>query len=225
MHVWTIAVAERIQASFFGNIRMVHFCNYKITKGTPDMTLDQLRADFDARSKRSLSLPIAGLVVWCVVGVFGMILPPKAATFALVFATGAIFPLAMAIARLRGEQLIENDNPLARLMGVCVLMVNLLWAVHIPLLMRAPQFVPLSLGIALGLHWMVYSWIIAHPLGYRHAMLRTAGLVAVWFAFPDHAVTASAFVVVATYAMTIVEMRTRPAIAEAGGTRLDRATA
>lgn len=173
------------------------------------MTLDQLRADFDERSRGSLSLPTAGLLVWCIVGVLGMILPPRAATLAMVFATGAIFPLALGIARVRGEELIENANPLARLMGTCVLMVNLLWAIHIPLLMRAPQFVPLSLGIALGLHWMVYSWIIAHPLGYRHAILRTAGLVAVWFAFPGHVVTASALVVVAAYAMTIIEMRAR----------------
>ena len=65
--------------------------------------------------------------------------------------------------------------------------------------MDAPQFVPLSLGIALGLHWMVYSWIIGHLLGYQHAVTRTVGLVAVWFAFPPHIVTASAVVVVLAY--------------------------
>lgn len=175
-------------------------------------TLDELRADFDQRAKRSLSMPFAGLVVWAVVAVLGVILPPKSATLALVFATGAIFPLAMAVARVRGERLLENTNPLARLMGVCVVMVNLLWAVHIPLLVYAPQFVPLSLGIALGLHWMVYSWIIGHPLGYRHAIVRTIGLVAVWFAFPEHRVVAPALVVVAAYAMTIAEMLARPGI-------------
>jgi len=201
-------------------------CMYNNIKGTLAMqTLTQLRVDFDERSRRSLSLPIAGMVVWCVVGILGMMLPSKAATLALVFATGAIFPLAMGVARLRGEQLIENANPLARLMFVCVVMVNLLWAVHIPLLMHAPRFVPLSLGIALGLHWMVYSWIIAHPLGYRHAVLRTVGLVAVWFAFPAHPVTASAAVVVMAYAVTIVEMCVRPGIAATPSARFDRASA
>lgn len=178
-------------------------------------TLDELRLDFDLRAKRSLSMPLAGLAVWSCVAVLGLVLPPKSATLALVFATGAIFPLAMAIARLRGEQLLENTNPLAKLMGVCVLMVNLLWAVHIPLLVYAPQFVPLSLGIALGLHWMVYSWIIGHPLGYRHAILRTIGLAAVWFAFPEQRVVASALMVIGAYAMTIVEMRARPGLAAA----------
>lgn len=186
-------------------------------------TLAQLRADFDERSRGSLSLPLAGLAVWSVIGVLGMTLPPKAAILGLVFATGAIFPLAMAIAKLRGEQLLENTNPLAKLMGVCVLMVNLLWAVHVPLLMQAPQFVPLSLGIALGLHWMVYSWIIAHPLGYRHAILRTVGLVAVWFAVPAHPVTASAAVVVAAYALTIAEMRARRRAQAAPSRGLDTA--
>lgn len=174
-------------------------------------TLDDLRADFDARAKRSLSMPLAGMVVWAVVGVLGMLLAPKAAILALVFATGAIFPIALAIARQRGERLLDNRNPLAKLMGICVGMVNLLWAVHLPLLVYAPNFVPLSLGIGLGLHWMVYSWIIGHPLGYQHAIARTLGLVAVWFAFPAHVVTASAVVVVLAYAFTLAQMRARPA--------------
>lgn len=175
-------------------------------------TLEDLRADFDTRSKRSLSMPIAGMIVWSAIAVLGVLLPPKSALLALVFGTGAIFPLAMAIARLRGEQLIDNPNPLAKLMGVCVFMVNLLWALHIPLLIHAPQFVPLSLGIGLGMHWMVYSWIIGHPLGIQHAVLRTLGLVAVWFAFPAQLVTASSVVVVLAYAMTIAQMRSREAV-------------
>jgi hypothetical protein len=172
-------------------------------------TLADLRIDFDRRSNRSMSMPLAGMLVWTVAGILGLLLPAKTATLALVFSTGAVFPLAMAIAKMRGEQLIENNNPLARLMGTCVVMVNLLWAVHIPLLVYAPQYVPLSLGVALGLHWMVYSWIIQHPLGYRHAVVRTLGLLAVWFLFPSHLVTASAAVVVLAYLMTLAEMSSR----------------
>lgn len=171
--------------------------------------LEALRADFDLRSKRSLSMPAAGLVVWAAIGILSLFLRPGAAVYALVFGTGAIFPVALLIAKWRGEELVNNTNPLAKLMGVCVLMVNLLWAVHIPLLLRAPEFVPLSLGVGLGLHWMVYSWIIQHPLGYQHAILRSLGLVLAWFAFPDTIVTASAAVVVTAYALTLVQMRGR----------------
>lgn len=178
-------------------------------------TLNDLRTDFDTRSKYSLSMPTAGLIVWSVVAVLGAFLPLKAGVLALVFSTGTIFPIATLIARFRGEQLMDNPNPLARLMGTCVVMVNLLWAVHIPLVIYAPTFVPLSLGVGLGLHWMVYSWIIAHPLGYQHAILRTIGLLAVWFAFPAHLVSASALVVVATYVVALFQMHARSTVTPA----------
>lgn len=110
---------------------------------------------------------------------------------------------------MRHEELLTNPNPLAKLMGICVLMVNLLWALHIPLLMKAPLFVPLSVGIALGLHWTVYPWIIRHPLGYVHAVVRTLALVAVWFLFPEHVVAACALVVVLVYCVTLLQMATR----------------
>ena len=67
-------------------------------------------------------------------------LPEYQATVAMLFGTGMIFPLALLIAKLRGETLTDRVNPLSRLMGMSVLMVNLLWAVHLPLLMGAPDF-------------------------------------------------------------------------------------
>src|SRR5580704_12588404 len=100
-------------------------------------SLDSIRADFEMRTNRSMSLPMAGLLVWSAIAVLGIALPPIRSVFALVWCTGAIFPIGLLIARFRGEELISNKNLLAGLMGACVLMVNLLWALHIPLLVRA----------------------------------------------------------------------------------------
>jgi hypothetical protein len=128
----------------------------------------------------------------------------------LLFGTGAIFPLAMLIATIRGEQLLSNKNPLAQLLGACVFMVNLLWALHIPLVLRAPVFVPLSVGIGLGLHWVVYSWIVRHPVGYVHAAGRTVLLLVAWWMFQGYVVTACALAVVLAYVYAIYTMATRP---------------
>src|SRR5262245_53036210 len=114
----------------------------------PGTALEEVRADFERRANRSLSLPIAGALVWAVVGVLGTVLPSRIGIYVLLFGTGLIFPLALLIARARGEQLLDNANPLAKLMAACVFMVNLLWALHLSLLLRAPAFVPLSVGIA-----------------------------------------------------------------------------
>jgi hypothetical protein len=156
-----------------------------------------------------MSMPLAGALMWCAIAILGVVLPPRTALFALLSGTGAIFPLALIFAKIRSEQLIANRNEFAGLMVACVFMVNLLWAVHIPLLFKAPSLVPLSLGIGLGLHWVVYSWVIQHPLGYVHATLRTVGVFFAWLCFPTHSITACAIVVVATYCVALWQMATR----------------
>jgi hypothetical protein len=171
--------------------------------------LEALRVDFERRTNRSLAMPIAGAMIWSTVSVLGALLPPRMGMFALVALTGAIFPLAILIANARREELLSNDNPLARLMGACVLMVNLLWVVHITLLLRAPRFVPLSIGVGLGIHWVVYSWIIRHPLGYVHALARAILVVSAWWLFPANAATSCALAVVACYGLSIYQMATR----------------
>lgn len=171
--------------------------------------LAALRADYDRHAGRSLSLPIAGALVWAVVGLASLVLPERPATLALLFATGAIFPLGLAIARPLGERLMDNPNPMARLMAMCVLMVNLLWALHLSLLARDPAYVPLSLGIGLGLHWVVFSWIINHPLGTIHAVLRTALVTGLWWLFPAHPIPAVAAAVVVSYLYAIGALAAR----------------
>lgn len=172
-------------------------------------TIDELRLEFEMLTKRSLSLPVAGMIVWLAVGIAGLIFAPAKAAMILLFGTGAIFPLAILIAKTRGENLFAAGNPLARLMGLCVLMVNLLWAVHLALFTKAPEFLPLTVGIGLGLHWIVYSWIVGHSAGIIHAVLRTLLVTAAWFAFPANRISAVAFAVVAAYSISILQMATR----------------
>jgi len=168
--------------------------------------LDKLRHEFELQTNRSLSMPIAGAIIWAFVGLMSLKFDDSIAVFILVFATGAIFPIGLVIAKIRGEMLISSQNPLAKLMGLSVLMVNLLWGVHIPLIIMAPEFVPLSLGIGLGLHWIVYSWVIQHPLGITHAIVRTILIVIAWHLFPKMHISAVSAVIVFTYSVTIYQM-------------------
>jgi hypothetical protein len=174
-----------------------------------EKTLTQYRQEFVAASGRALSMPLAGALVWASLGIASLWLDQQWAIFAMLYATGAIFPLALLIAKLRGEAIMLKNNPLSQLMGISVLMVNLLWALHIPLVIYAPEFVTLSLGIGLGLHWCIYSWIIQHPLGVVHAVLRTLLVVAAWFALPEQRVFAEAMAVTLAYALSIYQMHTR----------------
>jgi hypothetical protein len=173
------------------------------------MTLEQYRKDFEKGANRSVSMPIAGALVWFAVALASTQLTEKMSVLVLVFATGAIFPIALLIANFRKENLVSSTNPLAKLMGYCILMVNLLWAIHIPLLIYSPEYVVLSVGIGLGLHWVVYSWIVQHPLGIIHAVLRSLLVVACWFLLPDSQILAVGLSIVFVYFISIYQMLTR----------------
>lgn len=175
-------------------------------------TLEEYRQEFERSTNRSMSLPIAGMIVWLGISVASILLPERSALLILLFGSGTIFPIGLMIAKLRREDLMSNQNPLAKLMGLCVLMVNLLWLVHIPLVMYAPQFVPLSVGIGLGLHWIVYGWIIRHPLGLIHAVGRSVLIVLVWFLFPEQRILMVSAVVVLMYLFTLYQMQTRQVV-------------
>lgn len=168
-----------------------------------------LRTDFLHEAGRSLSFPIAGAIVWTVAGVAALVLPQHTAIFVLLFGSGAIFPLALALARGLGENPLANSNPLSRLMGLCVLMVNLLWALHLTLFFTQASFFPLSLGIGLGLHWVVFSWIIGHPVGTIHAALRTILATGLWWLLPTNPISAVALAVVIAYGYSIFTLSRR----------------
>lgn len=172
-------------------------------------TLQELRCAYEQETNRSLSMPVAGAFVWLVIGVAGYLLPENLAIVVMLFGTGMIFPIALLIGKFRGESLTGRSNPLSRLMGLSVLMVNLLWAVHLPLLVGAPRFFPLSLGIGLGIHWIVYGWIIQHPVGLIHAISRTLLVVGAWSIFPMHRMLAVPAVIVCVYLFTVVVMARR----------------
>lgn len=179
------------------------------------MTLEECRADFERTSNRAMSMPIAGTIAWSFAAVLSFILEYKLSLIALFICTGMIFPLAIGIGKLRGEKVISNQNPLSRLMGLSAMMVNLLWAVHIPLFLYAPEFVPLSLGISIGIHWIVYSWIIQHPLGTIHATARTILILLAWLSFEEQRLLAVCLVIVTMYLITLYQMANR----EVAGTK------
>ena len=173
------------------------------------MTLEELRADFEYSAKRSLSMPIAGAMYWLAIAIVSTQVPETVGLLVLLFGSGSIFPIALLVSKITKEEVFSSKNPLAKLMGMSVLMVNLLWAIHIPLFLYSPEFLTLSVGIGLGLHWIVYSWIIQHPLGVIHACLRTALVLTVWFSFPESRLLAVGLSIVLVYSLSFWQMSTR----------------
>lgn len=177
--------------------------------GFDAMTLDQLRADFERKANRSMSMPAAGCIVWTIAAIASLFVRPAIANLILIACVSMTFAVALLVARIRGENMSDNRNPLTRLMVQATLMVNLLWALLIPLSFVEPALLPLGVGIGFGLHWVVFSWIVGHPVGLIHALLRTALVTGAWLSFPDHQVGAVAIAVVVAYLLSLWQLRSR----------------
>ncbi len=154
-------------------------------------------------------MPIAGAIVWFIVALLSTQFSERTGTMILLFGSGAIFPIGLLVSQIRKQDLVSSSNPFAKWMGLSVLMVNLLWAIHIPLFLYAPEFVPMSIGIGLGIHWIVYSWIVQHPIGTIHAITRTILIIIMWFAFPEQRLLAIGLVIVFVYSVSIWQMSKR----------------
>ena len=170
------------------------------------MSIEIERREFIARSKRYLAFPAAGACIWFLIGLSSLFVSKQTALWVLLFGSGAIFPLALAMARITGQEVFVKNNRFGRLVGQCVLMVNLLWAVNIPMVAVAPQLVPLSVAIGLGLHWIVVGWINDASFGLVHSILRTCLCIAAYFLFPDHRLFSIAMAVVVTYAVSLWQL-------------------
>jgi hypothetical protein len=159
-------------------------------------------------------MPIAGTVMWSIAGVLGARLPIEAASYALFFCMGGIFPLGILLGRFTGEDILgtKSENELDRLFGLTILMANLVWAIAIPFWLMEPTSLPLSAGILAGLMWIPFSWMIRHWVGLFHAIARTILVVIAWFLFPQDRFTVVPAVIVLVYLISIaVLMRRRRA--------------
>jgi hypothetical protein len=172
-------------------------------------SLEEMRIEFDRTGGRTLSFPIAGTLAWTVTAIFGAILPDSKASIALFICNGLIFPVSLLIAYFLKEDLLKAKSPLDKLFGRSVLMINLSWAITIPFWMVMPASLPLSVGVVSGLHWIVYGWIVNHPIGMLHAVVRTVLVTACWFAFPGQRFTVIPIIIVLMYVITIYVLATR----------------
>lgn len=161
-----------------------------------------------------ISLTVAGGIYWLVAGIFGLFLSEGAWVFSVAFASGLIFPLGLLLEKPLGSKLIPDNAPLAALAGFAVLSINLLWPVHIAIIIVAPELLPLSLAIGMGLHWPIIGWMYDSRACLTHALVRVFAASAIWYFLPDQRFTLLPFILALIYAMTTVWLRSEAKAAQ-----------
>jgi hypothetical protein len=175
------------------------------------MTFDEMRMDYIVRRQGVPALPITGCINYSAAAVASLAVPAAHANLVLTICFWAIMPVAALIGRLRGESAMTNPaNPLFQLGAMARLMVLATWAIHIPVWIHAPSLFPLTVGIAFGLHWVIFSWSIGHPVGLIHLGIRTPLVLAAWFLVPGNRMGAVAAAVAISYMISVWQLSRIP---------------
>ena len=172
--------------------------------------LEQQREDF--KKNRFIAMPLAGTVVWALLGISAPFVSELTITWLLYIGTGAIFYLGAGLSYLTGERFFAKKaakNSFDRLFFVGMIMSLMVFAIALPVAAIDHTTVPLSIGILAGLMWMPLSWAIEHWIGYFHTLTRTFGIVAAWYLFPEARVEAISAVIVAVYIVSLVTLERR----------------
>src|SRR5437660_3558877 len=133
-------------------------------------SLDEQRAEYARR--RGLAMPLAGSIVWTLIGIAGAFLPPILAVWSLFIGTGFIAYLGIMISRFTGENFLDKNKPknvFDSLFFHCVAMALLVYAIAIPSFRVDYTSLPLSVGRLAGLMWLPLSWLFHHLGGVVHA--------------------------------------------------------
>lgn len=178
-------------------------------------TLEEQRRAF--ANGKFLATPLAGLIVWLIIGIAGIMLPVTAAVWVLFIGTGSIVYLGMFLSRFTGENFLDKNKPkntFDKLFFFTVGQAMLVYAIAIPFFMVDYTSLPLTVGILTGLMWLPFSWIIEHWVGIFHSIVRTVVVLLLWYALPDHRFVSIPFAIVLIYIITIIILKGRRKIYE-----------
>ncbi len=163
-------------------------------------------------------MPLAGLIVWLIIGISSLFLNAQQTVWVIFVGTGSIVYLGMLISKFTGENFMNKNKPKNTFDSLFLLsaaMAILVYSIAIPFFIIDYTSLPLSVGILTGLMWFPFSWIITHWVGVFHTTLRTVSIVALWYLFPENRFTVIPLAIVGIYLITIVILRNRKLPAEA----------
>lgn len=175
-----------------------------------ERTLEEQRQEFAQR--KFLATPLAGLIVWLLIGIAGIFLSPVVTVWVLFIGTGSIVYLGIFLSKYTGENFLDKNKPknvFDRLFLYTVAEAMLVYAIAIPFFLVDYTSLPLTVGILTGIMWIPFSWIIDHWVGIFHAVTRTLSVLALWYLLPDYRFILIPFTIVVIYVLTLVILNKR----------------
>jgi len=176
-------------------------------------TLEQQRIEFI--NKKFLATPLAGLIIWTIIGLTGVFFSDFIAVWSIFIGTGSIVYLGLFLSKFTGENFLDKSKPKNEFDTLFLFTAGqaiLAYSIAIPFFLVDYSSLPMTVGILTGLMWLPLSWIIKHWVGIFHTLTRIIIVLSLWYLLPEYRFTAIPFAIVLIYIITLIILKNRKKI-------------
>ena len=173
-------------------------------------TLEVQRTEFS--KQKFLATPLAGLIIWTIIGWIGIFSSDFIAVWSIFIGTGSIVYLGLFLSKFTGEDFLDKNKPNNEFDTLFLFTAGqaiLVYAIALPFFLLDHTSLPMSVGILTGLMWLPFSWIIKHWVGIFHTLTRTILVLVLWYLLPEYRFVAIPFGIVVMYIITILILKNR----------------
>lgn len=173
-------------------------------------TIEQQRIEFI--NQKFLATPLAGLIIWTIIGLVGIFSSDFIAVWSIFIGTGSIVYLGLFISKFTGENFLDKSKPKNEFDTLFLFIAGqaiLVYSIAIPFFLVYYSSLPMTVGILTGLMWLPFSWIIKHWVGIFHTLTRIITVLTLWYLLPEYRFVAIPFAIVLIYIITLIILNNR----------------
>jgi hypothetical protein len=122
-------------------------------------SLDQLHTDIIHIAKKGYPILLSGSIVFFLFTFMPLLFPIKIVYLIWIFGLGVIFPFGILLSKFFKVNIFVVDNPVATLGGIVAAPQAFFIPVFIIVYMHIPEYLPFTIGLLGGSHFLPYMWI------------------------------------------------------------------
>lgn len=122
-------------------------------------TLEQLQTDIIFTGKKGYPILLSGAIVFLLFTFMPLFFPTKTLSLIWIFGLSVIFPFGVLLGKIVNVNLLSSDNPLGTLGGIVAAIQAFYIPVFIIVYTHIPEYVPFTIGLLAGSHFLPYMWI------------------------------------------------------------------
>lgn len=124
-----------------------------------NQTLEQLQSDIISTTKKGFPILLSGAIVFLLFTFLPLVFPMKTVYLIWIFGLSVIFPFGILLSKILNVNILVTDNSLGTLGGIIAAPQAFFIPVFIIVYMYIPEYLPFTIGLLGGAHFLPYMWI------------------------------------------------------------------